>query len=736
MAAAEPLEDGNVLQSFWGLASTDDKERIDSARDLLTALSNKQEEIGEEAVAPDIRYSLQRLVRGLASGRKRARQGFFVALTELLAMCEEVTVEEVLKLVDTHLQPHKGIRGTEEKGVYFGRFFALSAIFLSGRLTLEEEVLEVTRQFGAIAAKKSFMSEMCAVAIGNLVENARFHSNGGGDLRLEVVREGWGGVGEGWLGCTPERLYLVLRLDKILRGESWWAELIRSKWSDADYDIITSSQLDSVASILEASCGSRSGLHSVWPRVIDVVRDTPLFHQFWQKIVEETLLSSTHKKQLVALNVLESLIMPTITEYEVAVVFSAGIVRRILNNAASPSSPLHASIQKLLTTVSSADKPVDTRVALFVHIQYRSGGRFDALTKTETTRRLLSSLDRGGVDRLISKLEEIFRSPEILSVHYDSDDPLSEPHMVQTWVGDQFLAIVKNKSLPKSSNSLLDVAKLLLCHAHYSSSSDQLQIAAVEPQVQRLCSTRLMGVLAELCTLTTPTKPTKKGEGEERKRQRQPGRMEETGWHYLVSLVLYAQQLPSHPLQNKALAAWEYVGSVLSEMEERGDGGLQLEESAFQLLFAAVGLELLRDPQSATETVEDLRQCYEDMKQEMVKQAKPQTNETPRKKKAEEKKEEDDESESSAGWVEVLVDLLLGLESRQSQLWRSVVEQVFRGIVHRITPGAVQLIANVLRPQKKEELMEKEGESEEERRRRRRRRVGQKKKLILNSEKT
>ena len=73
--------------------------------------------------------------------------------------------------------------------------------------------------------------------------------------------------------------------------------------------------------------------------------------------------------------------------------FSAGIVRRILNNAASPSSPLHASVQKLvcmkclnieincdvivaifnfkLTTVSSADKPVDTRVALYVHIQYR-----------------------------------------------------------------------------------------------------------------------------------------------------------------------------------------------------------------------------------------------------------------------------------------------------------------------------------------------------------------------------
>ena len=48
MAAAEPLEDGNVLQSFWGLASTDDKERIDSARDLLTALSNKQVRLSQD----------------------------------------------------------------------------------------------------------------------------------------------------------------------------------------------------------------------------------------------------------------------------------------------------------------------------------------------------------------------------------------------------------------------------------------------------------------------------------------------------------------------------------------------------------------------------------------------------------------------------------------------------------------------------------------------------------------
>ena len=40
MAAAK--EEGSVLQTFWGLASLNDQEREDSARELLTSLSKKQ----------------------------------------------------------------------------------------------------------------------------------------------------------------------------------------------------------------------------------------------------------------------------------------------------------------------------------------------------------------------------------------------------------------------------------------------------------------------------------------------------------------------------------------------------------------------------------------------------------------------------------------------------------------------------------------------------------------------
>ena len=55
-------------------------------------------------------------------------------------------------------------------------------------------------------------------------------------------------------------------------------------------------------------------------------------------------------------------------------------------------------------------------------------------------------------------------------------------------------------------------------------------------------------------------------------------------------------------LSLQGLAAWQYVGSVMSELES--DGELQLEESAFQLLFAAVGLNLLKETASSIETIE------------------------------------------------------------------------------------------------------------------------------------
>lgn len=93
-----------TLPLFWHLSSSSKPDRIDASVKLIGALeqfqskfaavpvsSSGDEEDGTDASndgldgtnAPDVSYSVRRLVRGLASPRESSRLGFAVALTEV-----------------------------------------------------------------------------------------------------------------------------------------------------------------------------------------------------------------------------------------------------------------------------------------------------------------------------------------------------------------------------------------------------------------------------------------------------------------------------------------------------------------------------------------------------------------------------------------------------------------------------------------------------------------------------
>ena len=112
---------------------------------------------------------------------------------------------------------------------------------------IQDDAIEVARELVAIATRKSFLSEVCAVAMGNLVESGCYDN--GEDVRLGVVREC--GLSEGWgKGCTPERLYLYLRLRESMGGESWWKQLAK-KWHERENDVFSTTNLSSLIAILE-----------------------------------------------------------------------------------------------------------------------------------------------------------------------------------------------------------------------------------------------------------------------------------------------------------------------------------------------------------------------------------------------------------------------------------------------------------------------------------------------------
>ena len=95
-----------TLPLFWHLSSVSKKERIDASVKLVGALEQFQTQFAQQPApgisgsdeedeedskldgldllnAPDVAYSIRRLIRGLASSRECSRLGFAVALTEV-----------------------------------------------------------------------------------------------------------------------------------------------------------------------------------------------------------------------------------------------------------------------------------------------------------------------------------------------------------------------------------------------------------------------------------------------------------------------------------------------------------------------------------------------------------------------------------------------------------------------------------------------------------------------------
>ena len=75
----QPAVDTRLVEIYEDLANVDENIRLKAAYALLTNFVS-----GEKATGAQLNEILRRLIRGLCSGRKAARLGFSIALTELL----------------------------------------------------------------------------------------------------------------------------------------------------------------------------------------------------------------------------------------------------------------------------------------------------------------------------------------------------------------------------------------------------------------------------------------------------------------------------------------------------------------------------------------------------------------------------------------------------------------------------------------------------------------------------
>lgn len=142
------------LQKFHNLASADDEVRCRAAQGIVRALqSGKLKD-------DDLLYTLRRLVRGVQSSRRCSRQGFSLALAEVLqAMPNQLP--KLLKMLDTNCELQPGLRGNEQKERLLGRTFTYVAILQSGCLRSSKDgiVTKIGKDLWQLySAKKSISS--------------------------------------------------------------------------------------------------------------------------------------------------------------------------------------------------------------------------------------------------------------------------------------------------------------------------------------------------------------------------------------------------------------------------------------------------------------------------------------------------------------------------------------------------------------------------------------------------
>jgi DNA polymerase phi len=170
-------QDHKLSSVYDRLADQSQPIRVQAAKDLLGELLPATEPANPEAIDRAIR----RLVRGLCSGRKAARYGFFVALTELLRQvygAEKevdgvVTLIGLMKIIGEATRPGGQATGQERRDHLIGRMYAIKSVIESGATFTDKNVwTNALSDVMDLAVKTPWLREECGVVLIDAIRAA------------------------------------------------------------------------------------------------------------------------------------------------------------------------------------------------------------------------------------------------------------------------------------------------------------------------------------------------------------------------------------------------------------------------------------------------------------------------------------------------------------------------------------------------------------------------------------
>ncbi|KAI8894276.1 DNA polymerase phi-domain-containing protein [Globomyces pollinis-pini] len=685
-----------TLNQYWDLASIDPIKRNNATLLLIQALTTIQSNFNNEnslindsnamaeSLAPEVQYALKRLLRGLASSRDAARQGFAVALTELLILLPNLAASLTLSLLHDLTEKNGTKTGQEERELFFGRLFGYLAIAKAGvfnrdSTTINDFSLVISTIF-KYSDKKDYLKESCCLVLIQILANSKEHKEYEAISTLII---------ETYLKdkiSTVEHIWFTLHVKTLVPEFSGWGKLLPD-WKRSDITYVKNKK--KLIDILQSTHYHNSTIHPVYTTLLKSLSNNQdstslTIFEFWAA-VEESFFTSTHERKFLGFQIFLE-ILPLVSNEQVALIITPHFLRCLINSLHSKETYLNkqAKLTAGRLTTYAEENP---SVALPLAMQLLNGNhRFDLKTKTKTVENILSTLTEDGIMSYLEYLTKVFFTPSLLILKNEDLELLDRNDTVRLWVLDQMCLLIRTGKMKKSEKWLVYIVKFIVVHGIFEvtkRNESDIIFQVVTPELSSTTRTtfreRLLTSLGYLNAITLKVGEESYPAGELPSGQ---------SWSVYICSIITGMQKMKHlklnqtfttELQTSVGIASDMIASIGKLKSKTTDKTLINEYQAFQSIFSHSFIKHYIQPQQeGDDIIPELKNCFELM--------------YPIKNK--DKKRKLDEEEHLP--IEVLTDILISLLDKPSAVLRTLATDVFKVFAPKSTEKVFELLYGVI----------------------------------------
>jgi DNA polymerase phi len=727
-------QDPKFFEFFWELSSVESGVRNKAALALLETLVTRQKEFSatnsQQRYCPELGYALSRLVRGLASNREGARQGFVLALTEILRHIDQIQTQDVIdEILKHHAIKGSNLKRGEEKEKLLGMVFGVAALHRSGRMAqlFTHEIKEKFMKNVIVPFSKELITAMhkdvtAEIAVKIFISLLEFVTKE--DFKKHLLPLLLPHLTIPPDNFSPEHLLIVLYMSKRFEYD---ISTLNTSWTHRN--VLHPEHSQHLISILKRSLSRAPHVHLIWSYIVEYLTTSTdsLFalQSFWTNVMDELFKFGGVSSKANALHVVQKIASSIVPEH-LPLLLSPTFISLLVRVLTSKSHPLHRVAKHTLQAiVTRAQKSSPVAFGIAVTLQKKLPN-FDNATHTKTIQSLMQSVKFDDAkEYIVSVVAQFYKqssSPltqssarEQNEVDNTDDDNIIDKTIEKRRIAllDQLLALARVTSLLDNKlEYTLSLLRFLFFHSYFALKEDaeetnesedllKLKLKLQPPltaTVQKACRERFNTLLSFLTSrhfdVYTPETDENSASSEKRKKRDSELRALKNSVYWANYVVQFQRKLRRDKsvvrvaeLTERETAAekdaLKLVKSIQKELQNISTENIDTKENherqiqlfAFELLCLHVILNMNEEPKESVEVLQDLLQCYKRLFKEetMAYERVERVNNEPKP-------------------IVVMTEVFCSLLLKESAILRDVVQKTFAAFSSRVTEESLAVL--------------------------------------------